>query len=222
MTEHAAEAMSTLRNDILASGHDDFVSMADVQACIFDGLLADLSTEQQQLVVDTVRSLLEDGLVEVGVLPGRNDPGFKAWPGTVDDVMTRFADRFVGHHGDRHGWQYTIWLNLTAKGQQASEAIVGRTTDNTATERMVARYRDLIADFADGRISAQDFESAYLQVFKTDHDKVFGHEFNVLEELFFAVDDYVEDPELRQKVGGLNDEELRARAEATYSLLYGD
>jgi hypothetical protein len=39
-------------------------------------------------------------------------------------------------------------------------------SDNTATERMAAKYRDLIADFVGGRVSAQNFESAYLQVFK--------------------------------------------------------
>jgi hypothetical protein len=118
-----------LREDILASGHDDFVSMADVQACIFDGLLADLSTEQQQLVVDTVRSLLEDGLAEVGDIPGRDDPGFKPWPGTVDEVMERFVDRFVGHYDDKLKWQYAIWLNLTAKGAQASAEIVRKMSD---------------------------------------------------------------------------------------------
>ena len=130
MAESEDNVRDTLRDDILASGHDDFVSMADVQACIFDGLLADLSTEHQQLVVDTVRSLLEDGLVEVGDIPGRDDPGFKPWPGTVDEVMTRFVDRFVGHHDDPLEWQYTIWLNLTAKGQQASNDIVGKAPDS--------------------------------------------------------------------------------------------
>jgi hypothetical protein len=130
MTEPRTTAQDILRRDILASGHADFVSMADVQACIFNGFLAELSTEQQELVVDTVRSLLEDGLVEVGDIPGRNDPGFKPWPGTLDDVMTRFIGRFVGRYDDEHQWQYTIWLNLTAKGQQASNAIVGKAPDS--------------------------------------------------------------------------------------------
>jgi hypothetical protein len=130
MAESEDTVRDTLRDDILASGHDDFVSMADVQACIFGGLLADLSTEHLQLVVDTIRSLLEDGLVEVGVIPSRSSPGFKPWPGTVDEVMTRFVDRFVGHHDDRRQWQYTIWLNLTAKGLQASNDIVGKAPDS--------------------------------------------------------------------------------------------
>jgi hypothetical protein len=75
MVESEDNARDILRDDILASGHDDFVSTAAVQACIFGGLLADLSTEHQELVVDTVRSLLEDGLVEVGVIPGLGPNG---------------------------------------------------------------------------------------------------------------------------------------------------
>jgi hypothetical protein len=118
-----------LRDCILRSGHRDFVSMADVQACFFDGFLNDLSTEHQQLVVDTVRSLLEDGLVVVGDIPGRIDPGFKPWPGTIDQVMTRFVDTFVGCYDDPLQWQYVIWLDLTATGQQVSNALVGHAPD---------------------------------------------------------------------------------------------
>jgi hypothetical protein len=120
MSERETTSQDTLRADILAIGLDDFVSMADVQACIFDGMLADFSTETRQLVVDTVGSLLEDGLVVVGDIPGPNDPGFNAWPGTVDEVMTRFVDIFVGCHEDPIQWQYRIWLDLTAKGRQVS------------------------------------------------------------------------------------------------------
>jgi hypothetical protein len=73
-----------------------------------------------------------DGLVEVGDIPGRDDPGFKTWPGTVDEVMTRFVDRFVGHYDDQLQWQYTIWLNLTAKGEQALADIVRKRFDSRA------------------------------------------------------------------------------------------
>jgi hypothetical protein len=129
MTDLGSATQEELRADILAMGEDDFVSMADVQAAIFDGQLADLSLEHQRLVVDTVRSMLRDGLVEVGVIPGQNDPGFKPWPGTPDEVMTQFVDRFIGHYDDRRQWQYTIWLNLTADGQRASAEIIGREAD---------------------------------------------------------------------------------------------
>jgi hypothetical protein len=127
MTEPGTTAQDTLRGDILAMGCDDFVSMADVQGQISRGGLADSVAERQQLVVDTVRSLLVDGLVEVGVIPSRNSPGFKTWPGTVDEVMTRFIDRFVGHYDDRLGWEYAIWFNLTAEGQQAAADVALKT-----------------------------------------------------------------------------------------------
>jgi hypothetical protein len=125
MTQPEIMTKAALRDAILVGGYDDFVSMADVQADIFGGYLMDMSAEQQELVVDTVRSLLEDGLVTVGDIPGRNEPGFKPWPGTMEEVMTRFIDTFVGCHEDPIQWQYRIWLNLTPKGRQLSNAIVG-------------------------------------------------------------------------------------------------
>jgi hypothetical protein len=130
MSEPGTTAQDILRGDILASGRDDWVSMAAVQGRISRGRLADSAAERQRLVVDTVRSLLLDGLVEIGDIPGRGDPGFKPWPGTVDEVMTRFIDRFVDHYDDPLGWEYTIWLNLTAQGEQASAAIVRKTSDS--------------------------------------------------------------------------------------------
>jgi hypothetical protein len=124
MTEPGNTAHDILRGDFLAMGRDDFVSMADVQGQISRGQLADSVAERQRLVIDTVRSLLEDGLIEIGDIPGRGDPGFKTWPGTVDEVMTRFTDLFIGHYEDRIEWEYTIWFNLTAKGEQVSADFV--------------------------------------------------------------------------------------------------
>ena len=124
MTEAETTAQDILRDDILAGGHDDWVSMADVQGRIARGRLADSVAERQQLVVAVVRSLLADGLIEVGVIPSPNNPGFKTWPGTVDEVMTRFIERFVIQYDDRMGWEYAIWFNLTAKGEQASAEFV--------------------------------------------------------------------------------------------------
>jgi hypothetical protein len=121
VTESGSSAQDTLREDILAVGTDDFVSLAAVQGIIDEDGLADSAADCQRLVVDTVRSLLAEGLVEVGVL-SPSSPGFKAWPGTVDEVMTRFTDRFVAHYDDRYEWAYKIWLNLTPEGREASTA----------------------------------------------------------------------------------------------------
>ena len=76
---------------------------------------------------DTVRSLLVDGLAVVGDIPGRNDPGFKPWPGSVDEVMARFITLFVDRYEDRIEWEYRIWINLTDAGERvAAEARLKR------------------------------------------------------------------------------------------------
>ncbi|SPM37733.1 hypothetical protein MRAB57_5582 [Mycobacterium rhizamassiliense] len=85
---------------------------------------------------------------------------------------------------------------------------------------MTEKYKDLISRFINRRISAEEFESAYLVLFKNDNDQVSGTEFNTLEKLFFAIDDYVADPKLRKAVHGLDGEQLRASARDTYQMLY--
>ncbi|WP_292981723.1 colicin immunity domain-containing protein [Mycobacterium sp.] len=93
-------------------------------------------------------------------------------------------------------------------------------SDGVGEAGKIDKYRDLISDFVSGRLPAHSFESQYLRVFKNDTDRAPRREFQVLENLFFAIDDYVADPELREKVGGLDDDQLRAVAQDAYTQLY--
>ena len=129
MTESSITAHDVLRDDILAGGHDDWVSMAEVRGCISRGRLADSASERQQLMLQTIRSLLQGGLVEVGHIPAPGDPGFLVWPGTLDEVMESLTERIIGRYDDPDSWEYSTWLNLTAKGQQASADIVRKKFD---------------------------------------------------------------------------------------------
>jgi hypothetical protein len=76
MTESRTTAQVTLRDDILAGGHDDWVSMAEVRGCISRGRLANAASERQQLTLQTIRSLLQDGLVEVATYLPPATPDF--------------------------------------------------------------------------------------------------------------------------------------------------
>jgi hypothetical protein len=87
---------------------------------------------------------------------------------------------------------------------------------------MVENYRDLIHRFVIGDISADEFEADYLTRFKDDPNQVVGEEFDVLDELFADVDDYVSDPALRERTGGISGEELRTRARDAYARLFDD
>ena len=129
MTDPRTTAQEWLRNDILAGGRDDWVSMADVQGRISRRCLADSASERQQLILQTIRSLLEDDLIEVGNIPAPNDPGFLVWPGTIEEVMRRLAERIVDRYDDPDSWEYSTWLNLTADGERASAEIIARGAD---------------------------------------------------------------------------------------------
>lgn len=93
--------------------------------------------------------------------------------------------------------------------------------DTEAAARMADRYKELISKFVDREISASEFESCYLTLFKSDRSKVGGEKFNILDRLFADVDAFEADPELRKQVyGGIGDEELLNCARAAYKELY--
>jgi hypothetical protein len=77
---------------------------------------------------------------------------------------------------------------------------------------MLETYRDLIRCFVIGNISADEFQTDYLARFKDGPNQVTGEEFDILDELFADVEDYLSDPTLRLSTGDICDEELRARA----------
>ena len=77
--------------------------------------------ERQDLTLGTIRSLLNDGLMQIGELPGP-DEKFPAWE-TVGVAMNRLHERFVGHYAEPASWDYSIWLGLTEAGRLAAEAL---------------------------------------------------------------------------------------------------
>lgn len=71
----------------------------------------------------------------------------------------------------------------------------------------------VIEAFLSGAIDAQTFERCYL-----DSDYICGHEpwteaeYQILQELFWAVDAFVADPELRDSPEDLNEDQLHTAA----------
>lgn len=77
----------------------------------------------------------------------------------------------------------------------------------------VAPYAILLRLFADGAMSADEFEVVFLRLYLQDATNWSPELFGVLDGLFADVDDYCPDPTLRQSVGGLDEKALRARCE---------
>jgi hypothetical protein len=121
---HREKAYERLRAELLISGLSDWVSLAEVQQIISQFQLADTDTECQDLVLRTIRSLLNDGLMQIGELPGP-DGKFPAWE-PIDVAMDRLRQRFVDHYAEPASWDHSIWLGLTDAGRPGREGSVRR------------------------------------------------------------------------------------------------
>jgi len=75
----------------------------------------------------------------------------------------------------------------------------------------LAEYQDIINRFVSGRLGVAEFETGYLRMFKEDSTLWPDAEYEILNDLFGAVDAYCEDPALRQPFS-LDEEQLRAEA----------
>jgi hypothetical protein len=120
-TPRDQNAYERLHAELLISGLSDWVSLAEVQQIISHFELADTDSERQDLVLRTIRSLLDDGLMQIGELPGP-DGKFPAWE-PIDVAMDRLRERFVGHYAEPTSWDYSIWLGLTDAGRPVAKAL---------------------------------------------------------------------------------------------------
>jgi hypothetical protein len=76
----------------------------------------------QQRVLDLIRALVDEGLVEIGDLDGADDR-FAAWTTPLDESIARIASVYVDGFDEDTVWPWYAWLNLTAKGDTVAEQI---------------------------------------------------------------------------------------------------
>jgi hypothetical protein len=114
-------AQEQLRAKLLNSGLYDWVPLIEVKTKISHYHLAETLSAQQDLALQTIRSLLEDGLMQIGELPGPDDEEFPAWDLSIDAAMERLYDRFVRHYEDPELWEFCIWLGLTESGRRLAK-----------------------------------------------------------------------------------------------------
>lgn len=104
--------------------------------------------------------------------------------------------------------------------------------DRESSLNGIEKYKKLISQFINREISASDFQSSFLKMFKNELDLIEGDEFDILQYLFTSADGYVADPELRSRMlaenpdlrkygQALDEEELRADAREAYRKLFG-
>jgi len=80
-------------------------------------------------------------------------------------------------------------------------------------------YVTMLNAFVQRRLTPLEFETLYLALFKNDDRLEPGAAFERLDRLFGVVDEYVSEPALRERVGGLGDEDLMAEARDTLATI---
>ena len=81
------------------------------------------------------------------------------------------------------------------------------------------KYINLLSRLEAGDMSASDFEDQYMKTFKGEKSHIDEPYFSALNDLFFDVDSYCDDPSLRDD-GDIDGDELRGRARATLKVLW--
>jgi hypothetical protein len=115
-------AQDRLRSQLLRDALGDALPMGHVTSLIAHDHLAETVPGQQELALRAIRSLLEDGLMEIGDSTGEVGT-FVAWDLSVDAAMERVHDRYIGHYDDPPMRVSNFWLGLTDSGRHLAEAM---------------------------------------------------------------------------------------------------
>jgi hypothetical protein len=126
--------MSTsAREETLDYGLVDWVDLGRIHWYVMeDNPGAPLSRVQHQ-TMSLIRSLVSDGLFEIGDLSGKGGY-FVAWGTPLDESMQRIYDMYVTRYDDRSYWAWACWLSLTRNGMRAARGVEG---EGTAREDVV-------------------------------------------------------------------------------------
>lgn len=85
--------------------------------------------------------------------------------------------------------------------------------------RYIQPYIELIENFTNNQINAQQFEKSFLELFKNDSTEFSEKEYEVLNNIFYDVEDFCADPTIRDKED-LDEQQLKIRSKQHLKTLY--
>lgn len=115
----------TPREHVLIRGLVDWIALDRIHWDVAEANTGAPISVVQSATLNLVRTLVAEGLFEVGDLSG--DGGrFVAWESSIDDVIARIRNEYVTNFEDRTNWPWMCWLNLTDAGTAAAQAVESR------------------------------------------------------------------------------------------------
>lgn len=109
--------------DLLIRGLDDWIQAAEVASVSRTTGGAESDEARRELSLRIIRKLLEDGLVEAGMVGEKE--GFIPWGIPVDDAMQRIESEWSATSMGP-GLGEVCWLNLTEQGQSQARTLWSR------------------------------------------------------------------------------------------------
>jgi len=112
-------ARDKARVELLSRGMADWVHLGEIHYQVEQDN-PDFTVEQtQHATLETIRSLVRDGLFEVGDISGPNGR-FATWDTPLEDSVECISATYIGQFADETAWIWRFWLSITDKGRHAA------------------------------------------------------------------------------------------------------
>ena len=115
-------ARENVRIELITDGIADYVDLGAVDSQVSEHDPSAQVSEVQRETLETIHSLVSDGLFELGDLSGEGG-SLVAWTGSLDESIRRVSDVYVAQYDDPPAWVFSAWLELTHKGEQVARAL---------------------------------------------------------------------------------------------------
>jgi hypothetical protein len=108
-----------VKEGLLIEGLRDWIRLGEIhQEFLFDDDTPKRPVDEaQELTLNMIRELVDEGLFDLGEITRNTNDGFEAWNLSLDKAMAEIEDKYVANFDDRWGWTACAWLQLTDKGR---------------------------------------------------------------------------------------------------------
>jgi hypothetical protein len=115
-------AFEKVRAELLTDGLADYVDLGAVDSQVTRHNPSATVSEVQRETLEMIRSLVSDGLFELGDLSGEGG-SLVAWGESLDESIQKISDVYLAHYDDPPAWVFSAWMELTDKGERVARAL---------------------------------------------------------------------------------------------------
>jgi hypothetical protein len=86
------------------------------------------ASEVQNETLDLIRAVVSEGLFRLGSVSEKRGRFFP-WRRSLDHSIHRISHVYVKHYDDPERWMFSVWLSLTAQGEQLARCLEDKDID---------------------------------------------------------------------------------------------